>query len=182
MQTPSADYLQHLSPTDADILIDLEQQRLFLPKHHKQYTISTGKNGIGELENTGKTPRGWHIISEKFGENTPINSVFVARQATGEIYNEALAQQYPERDWILSRILWLQGLQTGFNSGLTQDNICCDSKQRYIYIHGTPDSEPMGIALSHGCVRMRNNDVIELFDLIPSNALVYLSEQKIHLD
>lgn len=155
----------------ADIFIDLIQQKLYLPKHQRSYPISTGLNGIGEQENSGKTPRGWHIISEKFGENLPINSVFIARQWTGEVYSDELAQQYPDRDWILSRILWLQGIEQGFNLGEG-----CDTKQRYIYIHGTPDSEPMGIPISHGCIRMRNQDVIELFDLIPLNASVFLSE------
>lgn len=159
---------------EADILIDLAQQMLYLSKYQKKYSISTGKNGIGEQENSGKTPRGWHRIAEKIGKNTPVNSVFIARQATGEIYDDELAEQYPQRDWILSRILWLQGLEPNFNCGKG-----CDTHQRYIYIHGTPDSEPMGEALSHGCVRMRNQEIIELFDLVNENALVYLSEQAI---
>ncbi|MBK0064325.1 MULTISPECIES: cell wall-recycling L,D-carboxypeptidase ElsL [unclassified Acinetobacter] len=158
----------------ADILIDLEQQLLYLPKHNKLYLISSGKNGIGEQENSGKTPRGWHQIAEKFGENLPVNTVFIARQPTGEIYSPALSLENPQRDWILSRILWLDGLEQGFNQGQG-----CDSKQRYIYIHGTPDSEPMGIPVSHGCIRMRNQDVIEIFDLMERGALVYLSESKI---
>lgn len=159
---------------EADILIDLAQQMLYLSKYQKKYSISTGKNGIGEQENSGKTPRGWHRIAEKIGKNTPVNSVFIARQATGEIYDDELAEQYPQRDWILSRILWLQGLEPNFNCGKG-----CDTHQRYIYIHGTPDSEPMGEALSHGCVRMRNQEIIELFDLVNENALVYLSEQAV---
>ncbi|WP_297429220.1 cell wall-recycling L,D-carboxypeptidase ElsL [uncultured Acinetobacter sp.] len=159
---------------DADILIDLAQQSLILPRHHKQYSISSGKNGIGETENSGKTPRGWHKIAQKFGTNQVENSVFIARQATGEIYSPELAAQYPNRDWILSRILWLQGLEQGFNLGQGVDTFA-----RYIYIHGTPDDEPMGIALSHGCIRMRNQDVIELYDLIAEDALVYISEHAI---
>lgn len=158
----------------ADILIDLEQQLLYLPQHNKLYLISSGKNGIGEQENSGKTPRGWHRIAEKFGEHLPINTVFIARQPTGEIYSPSLAVQNSQRDWILSRILWLDGLELGFNQGQG-----CDSKQRYIYIHGTPDTEPMGIPVSHGCIRMRNQDVVEVFDLIQQGALVYISETKI---
>ncbi|MPW43755.1 cell wall-recycling L,D-carboxypeptidase ElsL [Acinetobacter guerrae] len=158
----------------ADILIDLEQQLLYLPKHNKLYLISSGKNGVGEQENSGKTPRGWHQIAEKFGENLSMNTVFIARQPTGEIYSPSLALQHPQRDWILSRILWLEGLEQGFNHGQG-----CDSKQRYIYIHGTPDIEPMGIPVSHGCIRMRNQDVVEVFDLMQQGALVYLSETKI---
>ena len=93
-------------------------------------------------------------------------------QPTGEVYNQQLAQQFPQRDWILSRILWLDGLEDGFNRG---DG--CDTFKRYIYIHGTPDTEPMGIPMSHGCIRMKNQDVIELFELITAQALVYISEQ-----
>ncbi|MGR0305292.1 cell wall-recycling L,D-carboxypeptidase ElsL [Acinetobacter beijerinckii] len=156
----------------ADILIDLAQQTLHLPKHNKFYVISSGKNGIGEQENSGKTPRGWHQVAQKIGLDAQENSVFIARQATGEIYDQQLAQQFPERDWILSRILWLDGLEVGFNKGEG-----CDTFRRYIYIHGTPDTEPMGIPMSHGCIRMRNKDVIELFQLISEQALVYISEQ-----
>lgn len=156
---------------DADIFIDLHKQILILPKQQQHYLISSGKNGIGEAENSGKTPRGWHKIAAKFGDAHPGNSVFRARQATGEIYSAALAQQFPERDWILSRILWLEGLEQGFNAGAGVDTF-----QRYIYIHGTPDTEPMGIAMSHGCIRMRNTDVIELYQRIELGALVYISE------
>lgn len=160
--------------TQADVLIDLASQRLFLPKLNQQYPISSGKNGIGECQDSGKTPRGWHCIAEKFGATQPQNAVFIARQWTGEVYDADLAVQFPARDWILSRILWLRGLEKGLNAGEG-----CDTYARYIYIHGTPDSEPMGIALSHGCLRMRNQDVIELFDLVQPNALVYISEQRI---
>lgn len=155
----------------ADILIDLAQQKLYLPRLNKQYLISTGKNGIGETENSGKTPRGWHKIAEKFGQNAPLNSVFIARQATGEIYDAELAAEFPQRDWILTRILWLSGLEAGFNQGEG-----CDTYQRYIYIHGTPETEMMGEPLSHGCIRMHNLEVAELFDLVGENALVYISE------
>ncbi|WP_180081060.1 MULTISPECIES: cell wall-recycling L,D-carboxypeptidase ElsL [unclassified Acinetobacter] len=156
----------------ADVLINLKDQTLSLPKLNKFYVISTGKNGIGEQENSGKTPRGWHRIAEKFGANEPKNAVFKARQWTGEVYDAELAAEYPERDWILSRILWLSGLEAGFNQGEG-----CDTYQRYIYIHGTPDTEPMGIPMSHGCIRMRNDDVVELFNLVPIDAKVYISEK-----
>lgn len=155
----------------ADVLINLKDQTLSLPKLNKFYVVSTGKNGIGEQENSGKTPRGWHRIAEKFGANEPKNAVFKARQWTGEVYNTELAAEYPERDWILSRILWLSGLEAGFNQGEG-----CDTYQRYIYIHGTPETEPMGIPMSHGCIRMRNDEVVELFNLVPIDAKVYLSE------
>ncbi|CAI3156214.1 hypothetical protein MWMV2_MWMV2_03048 [Acinetobacter oleivorans] len=159
---------------DADVLIDLVNQTLTLPKHNKFYVISTGKNGIGEQENTGRTPRGWHRVAKKIGAESPQNAVFIARKPTGEVYSTELATQYPERDWILSRILWLDGLEKGFNKGEG-----CDTMQRYIYIHGTPDTQPMGVPMSHGCVRMRNEEIIELFDLVAEDALVYLSEQSL---
>ncbi|WP_151767605.1 cell wall-recycling L,D-carboxypeptidase ElsL [Acinetobacter oleivorans] len=159
---------------DADVLIDLVNQTLTLPKHNKFYVISTGKNGIGEQENTGRTPRGWHRVAKKIGAESPQNAVFIARKPTGEVYSTELATQYPERDWILSRILWLDGLEEGFNKGEG-----CDTMQRYIYIHGTPDTQPMGVPMSHGCVRMRNEEIIELFDLVAEDALVYLSEQSL---
>ncbi len=154
------------------IIIDIESQSLKLyERHHNQdklqkvYSISTGKNGTGCQEGTGKTPLGQHVIANKIGADKAINSVFVARVATGEIYSEQLAKQAPHRDWILSRILWLAGVEAGINQGNNAKG-CCDTYQRYIYIHGTPDSEPMGIAQSHGCIRMRNADIIELFEQV----------------
>ena len=159
----------------ADVWIDLAEQSLTLPKHNKFYVISSGKNGIGEQENSGKTPRGWHKVALKFGHSAAKNAVFKARQETGEVYNQALAAQFPERDWILSRILWLSGLEDNFNQGEG-----CDTFKRYIYIHGTPDSEPMGMPMSHGCIRMRSDDVVELFELIPEQALVFISEHSLN--
>lgn len=159
----------------ADILIDLMQQTLYLPKTKHHFVISSGKNGIGETENSGKTPRGWHRIAQKIGQDAAQNSVFVARQATGEIYDAHLAAQFPQRDWILSRILWLEGLEDGFNSGEG-----CDTFARFIYIHGTPDTEPMGIAQSHGCIRMQNSDVITIFEQVKEGALVYISEHALN--
>lgn len=163
--------MQQWTIEQADIQIDLAAQKLYLPRFAKSYSISSGKNGIGEIENSGKTPRGWHKVTQKIGADTPLNSVFIARQATGEIYSESLAAEFPNRDWILTRILWLSGLEDGFNCGEG-----CDTYRRYIYIHGTPDTEPMGIPMSHGCIRMRNTDLIELFDLVNEQALVYISE------
>lgn len=174
MNDMTSKQVELLKIENVDILIDLAAQKLHLPKLNKTYSVSTGLNGIGEAENSGKTPRGFHYVAEKFGDDQPINSVFIARQPTGEIYKAALVEQYPERDWILSRILRLGGLEHGFNQGEG-----CDTYQRYIYIHGTPDCEVMGQPLSHGCIRMRNEDVIELFDLVATNALVYISEHGI---
>ena len=153
------------------IIISIAAQTLTLltADQPRIYRISTAANGAGERENSGCTPRGWHRISEKFGEGQPINSVFVARQPTGEIYSDTLAAQHPERDWILTRILWLSGLELGVNQGEG-----CDSHARYIYIHGTPDSEPMGEPRSHGCIRMRHADLLELFDCVEVDTIVQI--------
>lgn len=125
------------------------------------FQVSTALNGIGSEKDSGKTPLGRHQIRAKIGAGQALNTVFVGRRPTGEIYNAALARQFPNRDWILTRILWLSGLEKGINRlGAV------DSMQRYIYIHGTPDSEPMGEPKSHGCIRMRNQDVISLFDWV----------------
>lgn len=123
----------------------------------KSYLISTGKNGLGEKSGSECTPRGWHRIHSIIGLDYPVNSVFVGRKWTGEYYSSAMVERFPERDWILTRILQLDGLEKGFNSGGDVDSL-----QRFIYIHGTPDINQMGIVGSHGCVRMRNTDIIEL--------------------
>lgn len=157
----------------ADVIIDLASQTLSLPKKNKFYVISSGLNGIGEQENSGKTPRGWHKIEKKIGGEMPLNAVFKARQWTGEIYDAELGASNPERDWILSRILWLSGLEQGFNQGEG-----CDTFNRYIYIHGTPDSEPMGIPKSHGCIRMHSLQIEEIYSLLNEGDLVYLSEMQ----
>ncbi len=128
---------------------------------HKTYPIATGKNGLGEEMGSECTPRGWHTIYSRIGLDAPINSVFVGREWTGEIYDEQLAKKYPERDWILSRVVQLEGLEAGRNKGGKVDSL-----QRYIYIHGTPDSIKLGHPSSHGCIRMRNRDVIELADWV----------------
>lgn len=123
--------------------------------------VSTALNGAGEQNGSGQTPRGWHQIRARIGEGLPINTVFRGRRPTGEIYGEALATSQPDRDWILTRILWLSGLEPGKNRFGD-----VDSMRRYIYIHGTPDTEPMGEPRSHGCIRMRNDDVMRLFSLV----------------
>jgi hypothetical protein len=135
-----------------------------------RYSVSTAANGMGCVKNSGCTPLGEHIIRAKIGAGAPLNTVFVGRRPTGEILSSELAAQYPERDWILTRILWLSGTEVGKNR---LGNV--DSMQRYIYIHGTPDSEPMGQPCSHGCVRMRNQDVLELFDLVVVGTPVLIS-------
>ncbi len=133
--------------------------------------IASAKNGPGERNGSEQTPRGWHIIRAKIGAGEPENRVFVGRRATNELYSEELASRYPERDWILTRILWLSGLEPGFNR-LGE----VDTMRRYIYIHGCPASANMGEANSHGCIRMRNKDVMKLFDTVDVGTKVLITE------
>lgn len=133
--------------------------------------VSTALNGAGESNGSGCTPRGWHQIRACIGHGQPLNSVYVGRRPTGEIYNAQLAQAFPERDWILTRILWLSGLEIGKNR---LGNV--DTMRRYIYIHGCPDSAPMGQPLSHGCIRMHNQDLLALFDRVKPGLKVRIDE------
>jgi hypothetical protein len=135
------------------------------------YPVSTGLAGAGEVQGSGCTPRGLHRVRLRIGAGCPVGTVFVRRRPTGEVYCPDLAAQFPGRDWILTRILWLMGLEPGRNRGGQ-----CDTLRRFIYIHGCPDSEPMGVPRSHGCIRMRSADLMELFDLTPAGALVDLLE------
>lgn len=128
----------------------------------RRYAVSTAAQGAGELRDSYCTPRGKHIVRAKLGEGCVANTVFIRRRATGEIYTPELGAAFPKRDWILTRILWLSGREIGFNR-LGR----CDTMRRYVYIHGTPDNVVLGATGSHGCVRMNNADLIELFELIP---------------
>ena len=137
----------------------------------KRYAISTSKNGAGEQNGSYCTPRGRHIVRAKIGAGRPLNTVFVERRPTGEIYSPELARSFPKRDWILTRILWLSGCEPGYNRlGAV------DTMRRAIYIHGSPDSAEMGKPGSHGCIRMRNEDLVELFDLVPVRTPVEIRE------
>ena len=127
----------------------------------RRYPVSTAANGPGEEAGSYRTPRGRHIVRAKIGAEQPLNTVFSGRRPTGEIYSPEIGETQPERDWILSRILWLSGAEPGFNR---LGN--CDTMRRYIYIHGTPDELFEQAPRSHGCIRMRNDDLVELFDLV----------------
>jgi L,D-transpeptidase YbiS len=133
------------------------------------FPVSTSALGPGERVNSLCTPRGRHVIRARIGAGASANAVFVGRRPTGETYAAELARQQPGRDWILTRILWLSGSEPGRNRFGE-----VDSMRRFIYIHGTPDTEPMGVPRSHGCVRMRNTDVIELFDMVDAGMPVDL--------
>lgn len=156
------------------IEVSLADQRLSLIADDgaciRRYRVSTALNGPGEVQDSGCTPRGRHVIRARIGTGAVAGSVFRGRRPTGEVWTPALAAQYPQRDWILSRILWLSGCEPGHNRlGRV------DSMRRYIYIHGTPDDQPMGEPRSHGCIRMRNRDVIELYDLLPAGVEVWIN-------
>ncbi len=140
-------------------------------KASRRYRVSTAQNGGGEQSGSFCTPRGWHRVRAKIGAGAPVNTVFVGRRPTGEVYTPELGVRYPERDWILTRILWLSGCEKGFNRLGSVDTF-----RRYIYIHGSPDDATLGQPGSHGCIRMSNRDVVELFDRVPVGAPVEILE------
>lgn len=146
--------------------ISIKQQLLIVTDDSSnclaKYPVSTATNGIGNNKDSGCTPLGQHIIRAKIGAGALENAVFVGRRQTGEVCTPALMTQFPNRDWILTRILWLSGTELGINR---LGNV--DTMQRYVYIHGTPESTDMATPGSHGCVRMRNQDLIQLFDQVP---------------
>lgn len=137
----------------------------------RRYKISSAANGVGEVRGSYCTPRGLHVIRAKIGAGCAANTVFVGRRATGEIYSPELGACFPDRDWILTRILWLSGCEVGFNR--LGDS---DTMRRYIYIHGTPDTVQLGETGSHGCIRMGNSDLIELFDCVSTGTTVEIFE------
>lgn len=152
------------------IEIDIPAQTLTVKdgaKVLKTYSVSTAKNGVGEKNGSFCTPRGRHIVRAKIGAGQPANAVFVRRRPTGEVWTPALHEKYPGRDWMLTRILWLSGCEPGRNR--LGD---VDTMRRYIYLHGTHEYAEMGKPGSIGCVRMRNPDILELFDLVPPYAEV----------
>ena len=133
--------------------------------------VSTAANGAGEAMNSFCTPRGWHVVRARIGSSAPLNTVFIGRRPSGELYTPQLRTREPHRDWILTRILWLSGLEVGKNR---LGNV--DTMRRYIYIHGSPDEVAMGHVGSHGCVRMRNAEIIELFERTAIGTRVLISE------
>lgn len=156
------------------IRIELGRQRLLLyegPRLVREYLVSTAARGAGERMGSEQTPRGRHVVRAKIGAGAPEGAVFVGRRWTGEICTPELVAAQPGRDWILTRILWLSGLERGRNR-LGE----VDTMRRYIYIHGCPDAYPLGVPASHGCIRMRNRDVIELFDAVPVGTVVEIVE------
>lgn len=136
----------------------------------REYPVSTSRIGPGERSGSFCTPRGRHIVRAKIGAGAPVNTVFVGRRPTGELYTAELGERFPDRDWILTRILWLSGCEPGFNRlGAV------DTMRRFIYIHGSPDTFEMGKPGSIGCVRMRNADIVDLFDRVEAGTPVEIS-------
>lgn len=156
--------------SERQVHVDTASQTLTLLERDvtlASYRVSTSRYGLGEQRDSHRTPRGRHAIRARIGAGAPSGAVFVGRRPTGEIWSPELARTFPERDWILTRILWLSGLEPGRNRlGLL------DTMRRYIYIHGAPDSDPMGVPGSIGCIRMTNGDVIELFDRVAPGTVV----------
>lgn len=166
-----------MADVNQTIIISIAQQRLQLREDNiivMDMPVATAKNGPGEQKGSECTPCGWHQVRAKIGEGAATGEVFVSRRSTGEVYTPELRQQFPERDWILTRILWLSGLEPGKNR--LRD---VDSMRRYIYIHGCPDDDLVGSPASHGCVRMRNADVIALFDRVKPGVRVLITEDNI---
>lgn len=150
-----------MQASPVELVVSLTRQTLELRRDgrvERQFPVSTSRYGPGEQRGSLCTPRGRHVIRAKIGAGLPAGAVLRGRRPTGEVFSPALHRVAPGRDWILSRILWLSGLEPGRNR---LGNV--DSMRRYIYIHGTPDHEPVGVPFSHGCIRMRNADVIALF-------------------
>lgn len=172
--------VKHTKPDDAErvsrqsdvmeIVVRVSEQRLDLLTDDGQrvgsYPISTSKYGVGNQAGSERTPLGRHCVCAKVGEGAPVGAVFKARVATGEVIAPSSPKTHG-RDLITSRILWLEGMEEGVNRGPG-----IDSRARYIYIHGTPEEHLIGTPASHGCVRMRNADVIELFDRVSEGDIV----------
>ncbi|WP_311065477.1 L,D-transpeptidase [Halomonas sp. DWK9] len=170
METPK---LAELPPSQTGwIEIDTQQQRLRCWQGKEvsyECEVSTGLAGVGQEEGSGRTPLGWHYVRAAIGKGLPDNAVFRGRRWTEEVFSPELAARFPTRDWILTRILWLCGLERGRNRG---GNV--DSQRRYIYLHGTPADQPMGVTASHGCIRLRNQDLHYLFDHAQPGTPVWL--------
>ena len=157
-----------------EIIVSIPEQRLELHQNgsmQQSYSISSAKNGPGEEFGSECTPRGRHVIRAKIGSGCEIGTVFVGRRPTGEIWSPLLAQSEPGRDWILTRILWLSGLETSFNRLGPVDTM-----RRFIYIHGTPYEDQIGSPQSHGCIRMCSSDLVQLFDLVAVGTTVTIND------
>lgn len=169
MEYMSVRYPEH--PANGDLLyISAQRQALFHVRDGlllTEYPIATAAAGLGSEADSYRTPTGLHRISEKIGAQVPPLGILRDREFTGAFADPDFAGQ--DKDWITSRILWLSGLEPGVNQGSV-----VDSHERFIYIHGTANERSVGIPSSMGCVRMRNSDIIALFEQVPMGALVVI--------
>ena len=163
------------------IIVNIDQQRLFCLDHDKNkisdYPISTSSFGLGNKNGSYQTPLGVHSIAQKIGDGCSINEVFVGREPLGVLDELITSGVGLPGDIVSSRILWLKGEEPGVNSGNNNQGELVDSYQRYIYIHGTSEEDKIGKPASHGCVRMKNKDVIELFDMVDVGCKVIINEK-----
>ncbi len=167
-----------MNSSERRIQVDIGRQRLVLLQGERvlqEYSVSTARNGPGEGMGSECTPRGLHRIRIKLGAGCAANTVFVGRRPTGELCTPALQARYPGRDWILTRILWLSGMESGRNRGGSVDSL-----RRYIYIHGCPEDAPLGVPGSRGCIRMGNDDLVALFEQVEAGTLVDIRERFFH--
>ncbi len=168
-----------LKESDRWVFVSLKEQKLYLFKGYgvlKEYSVSTAKNGAGFEEGSFKTPTGLHRIAEKIGDGYPIGAVFKSGKFTGEIAGIERKPVSTNKDFITTRILWLEGLEEGKNRGVNKDGVVVDTYKRYIYIHGTDEEGMIGRAVSHGCIRMKNSDIVELFNMVEEGTIVYIEE------
>jgi len=183
LPTPLKDKLKELGVkrTPHILVISISKQTLTLYKRGRKvkvYPASTAEKGAGQMENSYQTPLGLHRIAEKIGEDAPLGAMFKSREFTGDIWkpDSDLAKEKQDSDLILTRILWLQGIEQGFNCGTDEEENVIDSYDRYIYIHGTNHEDDIGVPKSHGCIRLRNHAVEQLFDHVDEGDLVWIEE------
>ncbi len=164
---------------DYFIYVSVKKQKLFLFKGKKlvsEYPVSTAKNGVGSEDGSFKTPLGFHKIAKKIGDGLPFGAVLKGRVFTGVVADIEKEAKSTGKDYVTTRIMWLEGLEEGKNRGKNSEGKSVDSFKRYIYIHGTHEEGLIGSPASHGCIRMKNKDVIELFDKVKKGTIVFIGE------
>ena len=157
---------------DEILFVSVKEQKMYHIVENtivKEYLVSTAKKGVGNQKNSDMTPHGLHYIKEKYGSKTPQNGRMIGRVFYGQIAKIYYDTTSSKTDDITSRILWLSGMEKDINKG---GNV--DSYNRYIYIHGTSEEGKIGTPASHGCVRMLNNDIIELYAKIKNGTKVLI--------
>jgi lipoprotein-anchoring transpeptidase ErfK/SrfK len=159
-----------IDPQQRLLWVDIAGQRLYVVDNGRitqSYAVSTALKGPGCDQDSYQTPTGLHRISDKIGDDAATGTVFEGREPTGELAEVEQTDHDTGKDQITSRILWLSGMQPGINQG---EGV--DTYQRYIYIHGTNEEGRIGQAVSHGCIRMKNADVIALFQQVETDTPV----------